>query len=166
MNTLAIEIPAEVLGPTLDQVAAKLQGYVIADDWAQVSSVPAPVENPIDIPSLKSKLASMLPQGRQLERRARKLAWKLSQGKRVTRAWDNIFLSELNQAEAHMSDDDFLALYSDEVKTHTRKGGRPRKYRSAKEQKRAHAERQRRYRERKLVMVLDVTKTPSQPTEK
>jgi hypothetical protein len=42
-----------------------------------------------------------------------------------------------------------------------KKGGRPRKYRTATAQKKGHAERQRRYRERKLVVVADVTKTPS-----
>jgi hypothetical protein len=76
--------------------------------------------------------------------------------------WDNISLSELTPAESRMPDDEFLALYPDQVKLPTKKGGRPRKYRSAKAQKRAHAERQQRYRERKLVLVADVTKTTSQ----
>jgi hypothetical protein len=127
----------------------------------RLSNVPAPVERQVDIPSLLSKLSSMLPGDPQLERRARKLAWQLSKGRRVTCKWDNIFLSELTPAENRMSDDEFLALYTDRLKTLPKKGGRPRKYKTAKAQKRGHAERQRRYRGRKLLAVSDVTKTPS-----
>jgi hypothetical protein len=128
--------------------------------YLRLLSLPAPVERPIDIASLQSKLSSLLPGNRQLERRARKLAWQLSKGRRVTNDWDYIFLSELTPAESHISDDQFVALYPDQVKTTTRKGGRPRKYRTATAQRKGHAERQRRYRERKLVVVADVTKTP------
>jgi hypothetical protein len=134
--------------------------------YLRLSNVPAPIEKPIDIPSLLSKLSSLLPGDRQLERRARKLSWQLSKGKRVTCEWDNIFLSELTPAESRISDDDFLALYPDQVKTPTKKGGRPKKYRTATAQKKGHAERQRRYRERKLVEISDVTKTPSQLAER
>src|ERR1700693_1236490 len=48
------------------------------------SSVPAPIEKPIDIPSLLSKLSSLLPGCHQLERRARRLAWHLSKGRLLT----------------------------------------------------------------------------------
>ena len=97
--------------------------------------VPAPIEKPIDIPSLLSKLSSLLPGDRQLERRARKLAWQLSKGRLVTCGWDLVFLSELTPTESRMPDDEFVALYADQVKTATKKGGRPRKYRTAKAQK-------------------------------
>jgi hypothetical protein len=127
--------------------------------------VPAPIERPIDIPSLLSTLTCLLPRDPQLERRARKLAWQLATGRTVTCEWDNVFLSELTPEENRMPDDEFVALYSDHVQTPTKKGGRPRKYRTAKAQKSGHAERQRRYRERKLLMVSDVTKTPSQMAE-
>jgi hypothetical protein len=137
-----------------------------AEVYVSELAVPTPVEKPIDIPSLLSKLSSLLPGDRQLERRARKLAWQLSKGRRVTCEWDNIFLSELTPAENRMSDDDFLALYSDRMQTPSKKGGRPRKYRTAKAQKKEHAERQRRYRERKLLVSSDVTKTPSQLAER
>ena len=131
-----------------------------------MSSVPAPIEKPIDIPSLLSKLSSLLPRDPQLERRARKLAWQLSKGRLVTGGWDLVFFSELTPAENRMPDDEFVALYADQVKTPTKKGGRPRKYRTAKGQKSGHAERQRRYRARKLLAVSDVTKTPSQLAER
>jgi len=131
-----------------------------------MSGVPAPIENPIDIPSLLSTLTSLLPRDRQLERRARKLAWQLSKGRHVTCEWDLVFLSELTPSESRMPDDEFLALYADMVRTATKKGGRPRRYRTAKAQKRGHAERQRQYRERKLLVVSDVTKTTSQLAER
>jgi len=91
-----------------------------------VVEVPAPIEKPIDTPSLLSKLSSLLPGDRQLERRARKLAWQISKGRRLTSEWDCVFLSELTPAENCMLDDDFLAIYADQVKTPTKKGGRPR----------------------------------------
>jgi hypothetical protein len=128
--------------------------------------VPAPIEKPIDIPSLLSTLTSLLPRDPQLERRARKLAWQLSKGRHVPWEWDFVFLSELTPSESRMPDDEFVALYADKVKAATKKGGRPRKYRTAKAQKRGHAERQRRYRERKLLAASDVTKTPSQIAER
>jgi hypothetical protein len=65
-----------------------------------------------------------------------------------------------------MPDDEFEALYANQMQTATKKGGRRRKYRTAKAQKKGHAERQRQYRERKLLVVSDVTKTPSQVTER
>jgi len=130
------------------------------------SSVPAPIEKPIDIPSLLSKLSSLLPGCHQLERRARRLAWHLSKGRLVTCGWDLVFLSELTPTESRMPDDEFVALYADQMQTATKKGGRPRKYRTAKAQKKGHSECQRRYRERKLLVVSDVTKTPSQVAER
>lgn len=130
------------------------------------SSVPAPIEKPIDIPSLLSKLSSLLPGCHQLERRARRLAWHLSKGRLVTCGWDLVFLSELTPTESRMPDDEFVALYADQMQTATKKGGRPRKYRTAKAQKKGHSECQRRYRERKLLVVSDVTKTPSQLAER
>lgn len=111
-------------------------------------NVPAPIPNQINIQSLLSKLSHFLPGDAQLERRTRKLAWHLARGRRVRCEWDNVSLSELTPAEKCMSDEDFLALYSDQVKTPARKGGRPRKYRTAAAERRGHAERQRRYRER------------------
>ena len=91
MSTSVVEMSVEVLGSTLN--------------------VPAPIEKQIqiDIPSLQLKLSSLLQGDSQLERRARKLAWQLSKGRRV-RCWDNVSLSELTPAENRMSDDDFLAL--------------------------------------------------------
>lgn len=133
--------------------------------YPRLSIVPAPTEKPIDIPSLQLKLSSLLRGDPQLERRARKLAWHLSKGRRLTCGWDSICLSELTPAESRMPDDEFLALYTDQVQTPNRKGGRPRKYRTATAQRKAHAERQRQYRERKLAVISDVTKTPSQVTE-
>jgi len=148
----------------LERLTKKKQywGFLEGKDAAlylSLLSAPAPVEKPIDIESLLSKLSILLPRDRQLERRARKLAWHLSKGRRVTCEWDNIFLSELTPAESCMCDAEFAALYPDQVKTPGKKGGRPRKYRTAKAQQRAHAERQRRYRARKLLVVADVTKT-------
>ncbi len=75
-------------------------------------NVPAPTEGGIDIRSLLSKLSSLLPGDRQLERRARKLAWQLSRGRRVSCEWDNVSLSEWTPAENHMSDEDFRATLS------------------------------------------------------
>jgi hypothetical protein len=124
--------------------------------------VSAPAETSIDIPSLKLKLSSLLPGDLQLERRARKLASQLSKGKRVKCEWDNVSLSELTPAEHRMSDEDFRALYPDHLSTRTMKGGRPKRYRTDAAQRKGHAERQRRYRERKLRMIPDVTKTTSQ----
>jgi hypothetical protein len=158
-------------GCELDQLCLKKRrsGYLRGRDaalYTRLSNTPAPTEKPIDIPSLQLKLSSLLPRERQLVRRTRKLAWQLSKGRRVTCEWDNVFLSELTPAENRMSDDDFLALYPDKVKTPTKKGGRPRKYRTAIARRKGHAERQRRYRERKVLVISDVTKTPSQLAER
>lgn len=155
----------------LGRLIKKKQYWTFLEDrdaalYLRLSSVPVTVERPIDISSLLSKLSSLLPGDRQLERRARKLAWHLSKGRHLTCQWDNISLSELTPAESRMPDDEFLALYPDQVRIPSKKGGRPRKYRTAKAQKRGHAERQRRYRERKLVVVADVTKTPLQAAER
>ena len=128
-------------------------------------SAPATEEKSIDISSLWSKLSSLLPRDPQLERRARKLAWQILKGSHVTCEWDNIFLSELTQKEIRMSDEEFMALYPDQMKTARKKGGRPRKYRTVRAQKEGHAERQRRYRARKRLVVGDVMKTPSQLAE-
>ena len=102
-----------------------------------LSNVPAPTEKPIDIPSLQLKLSSLLAGDRQLERRARKLAWHLSKGRRLTCGWDSISLSELTPAESRMPDDEFLALYTDQAKRPNKKGGRPRKYRTATAERKA-----------------------------
>ena len=131
-----------------------------------LSDAPAPKEKPIDIPSLLFKLSSLLPKDRQLDRRARKLAWQISKGRQLTSEWDYIFLSELTPAEQRLSEDDFLNLYPDHFERPAKKGGRPKKYKTAKAQNRGHAERQRRYRARKLLVVSDVTKTPSQLAER
>jgi hypothetical protein len=148
MSTSVVEPTVEVLGSALN--------------------VPAPTEEQIqiDIASLQVKLSSLLPGDPQLERRARKLAWHLSKGRRVRCDWDNVSLSELTPAENRMNDDDFLALYDYQVKTPTKKGGRPKKYRTAAAQRKGHVERQRQYRQRKLVVISDVTKTPSQLAER
>lgn len=194
MNTITTERPIEIPGPMSDQkdlIASRSgQGSIEIIDQAaleqltkkknscgfleskvkevhvSVLTAPAPPEKPLDIPLLLSKLSSLLPRDPQLERRARKLAWQLSKGKLVTCGWDLVFFSELTSAENRMSDDEFVALCADQVKTPTKKGGRPRKYRTAKAQKRGHAERQQRYRERKLLVISDVTKTPSQLAER
>jgi len=65
-------------------------------------NVPAPIEKQIDIQSLASKLSSLLPGDRQIERRTHKLAWHLSKGRRVRCDWDNVSLSELTPAENRM----------------------------------------------------------------
>jgi hypothetical protein len=143
-------------GCELDQLCLKKRrlGCLEGKDaalYTRLSITPAPTEKPIDIPSLQLKLSSLLPRDRHLERRARKLASQLEKGRRLTCDWDVIFLSELTPAENRMSDDEFLALYSDQIKTRAKKGGRPRKYKTAKAERRGHAERQRRYRERKFL---------------
>ena len=188
MNVASIERPVELSGSVPDERSVDLmeksipanpaevfdhrkhsRGFLEGKDasvYLRLSKVPAPVEKPMDIQSLLYKLSSLLPGDRQLERRARKLAWQLSKGRRVICEWDNIFLSELTPTENRMSDDDFLALYPDQVKTPTKKGGRPKKYKTVKAQQRAHAERERRYRVRKLLVTSDVTKTPSQIAER
>jgi len=48
-----------------------------ATPYLRLSNALAPAERQIDIPSLLSKLSSLLPGDRQPERRARKLAWQL-----------------------------------------------------------------------------------------
>src|ERR1035438_647302 len=87
----------EILGHTsLDQLIEKknscgfLQGKD-AEVYVSELTSPAPPEKSIDIPSLLSKLYSLLPGDRQLERRARKLAWQLSKGRHLTCVWDFIF---------------------------------------------------------------------------
>jgi hypothetical protein len=163
---------AEILGHTaLDQSIEKRNycGFLQGKDagvYVSELAPPALPEKSIDIPSLLSKLSSLLPRDRQLERRACKLAWQLAKGRSVTCGWDLVFFSELTSAESRMPDDEFVALYADQVKTPTKKGGRPRKYRTVKAQKEGHAERQRRYRERKLLVISDVTKTSSQLAER
>ncbi len=149
----------------VDRLIENLEGKDAASRL-HPSKAPAPLEKQIhiDIPSLQAKLSSCLPGDRQLERRARKLAWYLAKGRRVRYDWDNVSLSELTPTEKRMSDEDFLVLYPDHIPT--RKGGRPKKYRSAAAQRRGHAERQRRYRERKSQLVPNVTKTTSQLAEK
>jgi hypothetical protein len=137
-----------------------------AEAFVSLLIVPAPPEKSIDIPSLLAKLSSLLPGDRHLERRARKLAWQLAKGRHVNCGWDLVFFSELTPAVSRMPDDEFVALYPDQVKTPTKKGGRPKKYRTVKAQKKGHAERQRRYRERKLLVISDVTKTPSHLAER
>jgi len=112
-----------------------------------------------------SKLSSLLPGDPQLERRARKLEWQTSNGSHVTCEWDNIFLSELTPEENRMSDEDFMVLYPDQVKSVRKRGGRPRKYLTIKDQRKGHAERQRRYRARKHPVIEDVTKIPLQLAE-
>jgi hypothetical protein len=141
--------------------SGKRKKVAVFDLCEREACLTTPIEKPIDIPSLLSILTSLLPRDPQLERRARKLAWQLSKGRHVTCEWDLVFLSELTSAESRMPDDEFVALHADQVKTATKKGGRPRKYRTAKAQKKGHAERQRQYRERKLLVVSDVTKTTS-----
>ena len=175
MSVASIERPVELSGSVPDERSVDLREKSIPANLAEavdhrkhsrgflegkgaslylrLSNVPAPAEKPMDIQSILSRLSSLLPGDRQLERRARKLAWQLSKGRHVTCEWDNIFLSELTPAESRMSNDDFLALYPDQVKTPTRKGGRPKKYRTATARRKGHAERQRRYRERKVLAV-------------
>ena len=146
----------------------KYWGFLESQDallYLRLSSMSEQAETPIDIPTLMSKLSRLLPQARQLERRSRKLAWQVSKGRRVTCEWDNIFLSELSPKESRMSEEEFMAHYPDQVKTARKKGGRPKKYRTVTAQKEGHAERQRRYRERKRLIIGDVTKTPSQLAE-
>jgi hypothetical protein len=59
-----------------------------AEVYVSELTSPAPPEKSIDSPSFLSKLSSLLPGDRQLERRARKLAWQLSKGRHVTCVWD------------------------------------------------------------------------------
>lgn len=148
MSTSAVEMSVALLGQNLNGLA------------------PTEQQNQIDIASLQLKLSSLLPGDPQLERRARKLAWHLSKGRLVRCDWDYVSLSELTPSERCMSDEDFLALYTDRANTPTKKGGRPKKYRTASAERKGHAERQRRYREHKLLVISDVTKTPSQLAER
>jgi hypothetical protein len=187
MNATSIDTTAELSSSRPEERLGDLRDQIIPANSAQVfdhrkhsrdfleskdaslylrlSNVPAPLEKPMDIQSLVSRLSSLLPGDRQLDRRARKLAWQLLKGRHVSCDWDTVFLSELTPAENRMSDDDFLALYADHVKTPTKKGGRPKKYRTAIARRKGHAERQRRYRERKLLGISSVTKTPLQVAE-
>src|ERR1700686_1380622 len=136
MNTITTETPIEITGSmpdrnniqgtpsdsgsveildlaALEQLIEKRNscGFLESKDkevHVSVLTAPALPEKPLDIPSLLSKLSSLLPRDRQLERRARKLAWQLAKGRTVTCEWDNVFLGELTRAENRMSDDDFL----------------------------------------------------------
>jgi hypothetical protein len=194
MNTITTERPIEIPGSmpdrndsqgspsdsgsveildlaALEQLIEKSNscGFLESKDkevYVRELAVPARPDKSIDIPSLLSTLTCLLPRDPKLERRARKLAWQLAKGRRVTCGWDLVFFSELTSAESRMPDVEFLALYADQVKTPTKKGGRPKKYRTATAQKKGHAERQRQYRERKLLVISDVTKTPSQLAER
>jgi len=137
--------------PTLEELTEKKNywGFLEGTDamfYLRFSNTPAPTEKPIDTPSLHSKLSSLMPKDRQLERRTRKLAWHLLKGRSVATGWDVVLLSELTPAESCMSDEDFVGLYPEQVKTPTKKGGRPRKYQTATARRKGHAERQQRYR--------------------
>ena len=167
MSSAVIETPIEVSCPTPDEGSVIPRVQIIPDSalYLRTMSAPATEEKPIDIPVLPSKLSSLLPQDRQLDRRARKLACQLSKGRHVNCEWDTIFLSELTPKESHMSEEEFMARYPDLVKTVGKKGGRPKKYRTVAAQKEGHAERQRRYRARKHLVIRDVTKTTSQLAE-
>lgn len=154
----------------LDQLIERKKYWGFLEGWDALLYLRLPnmsehTETPIDIPTLISKLSSLLPRDPQLERRARKLIWQLLKGSHVTCEWDNIFLSELTAKESRMSDEEFMALYPDQAKTACKKGGRPRKYRTVTAQRKGHAERQRRYRARKHLVIGDVTKTPLQLAE-
>jgi len=186
MSTATIEIPVQASGSIPDEGAATLGehivspiqkltekknywGFLVGKDAAvylSLLSVPAPEEKAIDVPSLQSKLSSLLPGDPQLERRARKLAWHLLKARRMTCEWDYVSLSELTPAESRISDEEFLARYPDQVKASSNKGGRPRKYRTAAARRKGHAERQQRYRTRKHIAVSGVTKTPLQRAER
>jgi len=192
MSSAFIETPIEVSDPTPEEGSVNPEGQIISDPaldavvldqlierkkywgflegwdallYLRLPNMSEQVETSIDIPTLMSKLSSLLPRDSQLDRRARKLAWQLSKGSHVTCEWDTIFLSELTPKERGMSDEEFMALYPDLVKTVGKKGGRPRKYRTVAAQKEGHAERQRRYRARKHLVIRDVTKTTSQLAE-
>jgi hypothetical protein len=186
MSTSLVEIPVETSGSTHQERALTTAeqvtpvsslltekmdywGFLEGKDallYVRLSSSPAPAEKPIDVPSLISQLSRLLPGDRQLQRRARKLAWQLSKGREVTSEWDLIFMSELTSKESCMSDDEFAALYAERTKTSGKRGGRPRRFRTIAAERRGHAERQRRYRAQKLVGVASVTKTPLQVAER
>jgi hypothetical protein len=186
MSTSCAEIPVEASGSTHQERALTTAeqvkpvsslltdkknywGFLEGKDallYVRLPSSPAPAEKPVDVPSLVSKLSRLLPQDRQIQRRARKLAWQLSKGREVTSEWDLIFMSELTPKESSMSDDEFAALYAERTKTGSKKGGRPRKFRTIASQRRGHADRQGRYRSRRLFVLSGVTKTPLQVAER
>jgi hypothetical protein len=179
MSTSCAEIPVEASGSTHPEQVTPVSslltdkenywGFLEGKDallYVRLSSSPAPAEKPVDVPSLVSKLSRLLPRDRQIERRARKLAWQISKGREVTSEWDLIFMSELTSKESCMSDGEFVALYPEHAKTIGKNGGRPRKYRTVPAQRRGHVECQRRYRAQKLVGVTNVTKTPLQVAER
>ncbi|MGB2676919.1 MAG: hypothetical protein WAN12_07550 [Candidatus Acidiferrum sp.] len=145
MSTPVVEVPVEVSGSTPDGAVIKL--------WEQI--VPSSLGHIRDHGSEKSRIVHNTPlAGRALKQLIeKKNYWGFLEGEDAALYFR--LLSEL-------SDDEFAGLYPDKVKTHSKKGGRPRKYRTARAQKMGHAKRQRLYRERKLLAIPDVTKTPLQ----
>jgi hypothetical protein len=132
MSTPVVEVPVEVSGSMPNGAVIKL--------WEQI--VPSSLGHIRDHGSEKSRIVHNTALGAALkELTEKKKYWGFLEGEDAT-----LYLSLLSE----LSDDEFAVLHPDQVKTHSKRGGRPRKYRTARAQKMGHAKRQRLYRERKL----------------
>jgi hypothetical protein len=149
MSTPVVEVPVEVSGSMPDGAVIKL--------WEQI--VPSSLGHIRDHRSEKSRIVhNTALAGTALKQLIeKKNYWGFLEGEDAA-----LYLRLLSE----LSDDEFAGLYPVQVKTHSKKGGRPRKYRTARAQKMGHAKRQRLYRERKLLAIPDVTKTPLQLIDK
>jgi len=149
MSTPVVEGPVEVSGSTPDGAITKLGEQ----------SVPSSLGHIRDHGSGKSRIGhDTALAGTALKQLIeKKNYWGFLEGQDAA-----LYLSLLSE----LSGDEFAGLHPDQVKTDSEKGGRPRKYRTARAQKMGHAKRQRLYRERKLLAIPDVTKTPLQLIDK
>ena len=149
MSTPVVEVPVEVSGSMPNGAVTKL--------WEQI--VPSSLGHIRDHGSEKTRIVHNTARtGTALKQLIEKKSyWGFLEGEDAAH-----YLSLLSE----LSDDEFAVLYPDRVKTHSKKGGRPREYRTARAQKMGHAERQRLYRGRKLLAIRDVTKTPLQLVDK
>lgn len=153
MSTPVVEAPFEVSGSTPDGAVMKLREQIVPSSLGHIR----------DHGSEKSRIVSRIVHSTALAGTAlkqlieKKNYWGFLEGEDAA-----LYLSLLSE----LSDDEFAALHPDQVKTHSKKGGRPRKYRTARAQRKGHAKRQRLYRERKLLAIPDVTKTPLQLIDK
>jgi len=149
MSTPVVEVPVEVSGSVPNGAVIKL--------WEQI--VPSSLGHIRDHGSEKSRVVhNTALAGAALKQLIEiKNYWGFLEGEDAAH-----YLRLLSE----LSDEDFAVLYSDHVKRHSKKGGRPRKYRTARAQRMGHARRQRLYRERKFLANRDVTKTSLQLVDK
>jgi|GEM_PF-837056 len=151
VSTATIETPVEVSGSTPGQEEVKLGEQII------------PGELGLDHGSGKLGIGynAALDATALKQLTEKKNYWGFLEGKDAA-----LYLRLLRVSAPTEKPIDIASLQSDEVKTTSKKGGRPRKYLTPAAQRKGHAERQRRYRARKLLVVADVTKTPSQVAER